>query len=78
MGTAQIESDIKMKRKYWREEWIGFISQGPDGDDYLLVRFIPSRIELMSFSSGVLPQPYGLRPAVAVRSEDLWVVADDD
>jgi general stress protein 26 len=78
MGTAQIESDTKMKRKYWREEWIGFIPQGADGDDYLLVRFIPSRIELMSFSSGVLPQPYGLRPAVAVRSEDLWVVADDD
>jgi general stress protein 26 len=76
LGSAQIENDTNMKRKYWREEWIGFIPQGPDGDDYVLVKFIPFRIELMSFSRGVLPQPYGLKPAVVVRSEDLWVVAD--
>jgi len=77
LGTAQIESDINKKRKYWREEWIGFIPQGPDGDDYLLVKFMPFRIELMSFSRGVLPQPYGLKPAVVVRSEDLWVEGDN-
>lgn len=75
-GSAQIESDIHKKRKYWREEWSGFIPQGPDGDDYVLVKFIPSRVELMSFSKGVLPKPYGLKPAVAVRSEELWVVGD--
>lgn len=77
LGTAQTESDINKKRKYWREEWVGFIPQGPEGDDYLLVKFIPVQIELMSFSSGVLPKPYGLKPAVAVRSGDLWVLADN-
>jgi general stress protein 26 len=76
LGSAQIERDTTKKRKYWREEWLGFLPQGPDGDDYVLVKFIPLRIELMSFSHGILPQPYGLKPAVAVRSEDLWVVAD--
>ena len=77
LGSAQLESDINKKRNYWREEWIGFIPQGPDGDDYVLVKLIPSRIELMSFGSGVLPQPYGLKPAVVVRSEDLWAVVDN-
>lgn len=75
LGTAQIEKDTNLKRKYWREEWIGFIPQGPDGDEYVLVKFMPIRIELMSFSRGVLPQPYGLRPAVAIRSENLWILA---
>jgi hypothetical protein len=42
----------------------------------VLVKFIPSRMELISFSRGILPQPYGLKPAIAVRSEDLWVVAE--
>ena len=31
----------------------------------------------MSFANGVLPQPYGLKPAVVIRLEDLWVVADN-
>ena len=77
LGLGQIENDLNKKRKYWREEWIGFIPQGPDGDDYVLVKFIPFRIELMSFGRGVLPQPYGLKPAVVVRSEDSWVVVDN-
>ena len=77
LGSAQIENDINQKRKYWREEWLGFIPQGPDGDDYVLVKFIPLRIELMSFASGVLPKPYGLKPAAVVRSEDLWILADN-
>ena len=51
--------------------------QEPDGDDYVLVKFIPLRIELMSFASGVLPKPYGLKPAAVVRSEDLWILADN-
>ena len=77
LGSAQIENDINQRRKYWREEWLGFIPQGPDGDDYVLVKFIPLRIELMSFASGVLPKPYGLKPAVVVRSENLWILADN-
>jgi general stress protein 26 len=77
LGSAQIERDTRKKRKYWREEWIGFLPQGPEGDDYVLVKFIPSRMELISFSRSILPQPYGLKPAIAVRSEDLWVVADN-
>ena len=77
LGSAQIENDTDLKRKYWRAEWIGFIPQGPDGDDYVLVKFIPIRIELMSFGSGILPKPYGLKPAVVIRSEDLWVLADN-
>lgn len=78
LGSAQIERDTRKKQKYWRQEWIGFLPQGPEGDEYVLVKFIPLRIELMSFSRGILPQPYGLKPAVAVRSEDLWAVADYD
>ena len=77
LGLAGIENDLNKKRKYWREEWIGFIPQGPDGEEYVLVKFIPFRIELMSFANGVLPQPYGLKPAVVIRLEDLWVVADN-
>jgi len=77
LGSAQIERDIKKRQKYWREDWIGFLPKGPEGDDYVLIKFVPSRIELMSFGHGILPRPYGLRPAVLVRSGDSWALADN-
>jgi len=77
LGSAQVESDIKKRRKYWREDWIGFLPRGPEGDDYVLIKFVPSRIELMSFGRGILPRPFGLRPAVLVRSGDSWALADN-
>jgi general stress protein 26 len=77
LGSAQVESDIKKRRKYWREDWIGFLPKGPEGDDYVLIKFVPSRIELMSFGRGILPRPFGLRPAVLVRSGDSWALADN-
>ena len=76
LGTAQVERDIDKKRKYWRREWVAFTPGGPEGDDYVLIKFFPSRIELMSFGRGILPKPYGLRPAVLVRSGDSWVVEE--
>lgn len=76
IGSAQVERDIDMKRKYWRDEWTAFTPGGPEGDDYVLIKFIPSRIELMNFARGILPKPYGLRPAILVRSGDSWVVEE--
>jgi len=75
-GSADIESGLENRKKYWREEWIGFLPEGPEGDDYVVIKFVPERIEMMSFGRGILPPPYGLRPAVLVRSADSWVVAD--
>jgi general stress protein 26 len=76
-GSAKVESDTTKRRMYWREDWIGFPPQGPEGDDYVLIKFVPSRIELMNFGRGILPKPYGLRPAVLVRSGESWVVEHD-
>jgi general stress protein 26 len=75
LGSAHIESDVEKRKKYWRDEWIGFLPEGPEGDDYVLIKCVPDRIEMMSFGRGILPKPYGLRPAVLVRSADSWVVA---
>ncbi|UCG14018.1 MAG: pyridoxamine 5'-phosphate oxidase family protein [Deltaproteobacteria bacterium] len=73
IGTALVERDVDTRRKYWREEWLAFFPEGPEGEDYVLVKFIPSRIEVMSFAHGILPKPYRLRPAVLVRSGDSWI-----
>lgn len=77
LGHAQVESDIDVRRKYWREEWARFWPAGPVSDDYVLIKFVPSRIELMNLIRKVAPGPR-TQPAVLVRAGEAWVVAGDE
>lgn len=77
-GSAAIVDDPAQRRHYWREGWEAFFKQGPEGEDYVLIRFTPNRIELMNFAQEVAPEPYGLRPAVLLRQGEGWVVAGEE
>ncbi|MCM3885029.1 pyridoxamine 5'-phosphate oxidase family protein [Frankia sp. R82] len=58
----------------WQEGLDAFFPDGPRGDDFVLLRLAPVRLELMSFAHGIHPDPYGLLPAVLGRSDDGWTV----
>lgn len=73
-GVGHLETDINLRRKYWNETWRSFFPDGPEGDDYTLIRFEPDRIELLDFAQQITPEPFGLQPAVLVRTEDGWIV----
>lgn len=74
VGSAQIEDSIDLRRKYWREEWMAFFPEGPMGNDYILIRFNPVRVEVMNFGRRITPEPYGLQPALVRRIGDKWVL----
>lgn len=76
-GSATIETGLELRQRYWRDEWQAFFPSGPAGDDYLLITFVPDRIEVISFVRQVTPSPFGLQPAVLVRSGATWVVEVD-
>lgn len=71
-GTAQIEEDLALRRHYWRDDWLPFFPAGPEGDDYVLINVIPTRIEMMHFVYELAPDPYGLKPVVLVRVGAGW------
>ncbi len=75
-GEATIEEDLELREKYWRELFWQFWPDGPAGDDYVVIRFVPSRIEVMNVQKGVAPDPFGLRPAALERRGDFWVEVD--
>jgi len=71
-GRAQIIRDTIVKRKYWRDSFIEFWPEGPESSGYIIIRFEPQRVEMMNFEKKVVPEPYGLRAAVAHRVPGGW------
>jgi general stress protein 26 len=77
LGHAQVVRDLDARHKYWRVEWARFWPAGPEDEDYVLIKFMPSRIELMNFYRNVVPDPR-LQPAVLIREGEEWVVAENE
>jgi general stress protein 26 len=76
IGSVRLVEDLEQRRRRWKPEWEMFYSEGPESDDYVLLEFVPSRIEVMSFSLGVATDPSGFSPAILVRTDSGWVHRD--
>lgn len=76
VGTAVLDSNIDLKRKYWRAYWSDMYPGGPENDEYILIKVVPDRIELMDFADSALPQPYGLKPQGLARRGGAWSVIE--
>jgi general stress protein 26 len=63
LGTAQLISDPAEKSKHWKEDWTPFYKDGPRGEDYLLIRVRPERLEVVSPERGILNDATTWRPA---------------
>ena len=54
LGTAELVDAPDEKAKRWKEEWSSFYSEKNNGSDYLLIRVKPFRIEVVSYSQGIV------------------------
>lgn len=63
-GTAQLVNDEEEKRKRWKAEWEAFYSNR--AEEYLLIKVIPVRMEIVSESRGILGDPATWKPPVVV------------
>ena len=59
-GQARVVDDMQMRRKHWLGHWRLFFPDGPQGDDYVLLKFEPQCMEVLSFKKAVIPEPFGL------------------
>ena len=78
MGTASIENDVAKKQQYWRDDFAAFWPGGSLSDGYALIKFVPTRIELMHIGQEVAPEPFGLRPAILTRTGEAWELQEGD
>lgn len=71
-GAADVVEDPGVRTELWEEGLRAFFPEGPEGDDFVLVRVRPHVVEAMSFADGLHPDPYGLVPCMAERSNGEW------
>ena len=71
-GEACVEGDIALRKKHWKGEWRLFFPSGPTGDDYVLIKVQPLRMEVMSFHRNVILEPFGLKPSVLNYQNGKW------
>ncbi len=64
LGTVRFVDDPAEKRRRWKDEWSMYYPGGPDGETYLLIEFVPERLEVVSVRHDIAADPLAWRAAV--------------
>ena len=64
LGRAELVADPEERARRFKDSWSGFYDDGPRGDDFVLIRFVPHRIEIVSIEHGVASGPKSWKPAI--------------
>jgi general stress protein 26 len=64
IGTAALDTDSLHKARHWKSEWAGLYKNQNRGEDYMLLRFSPTRLEIASQMRGMFNDPKTLRPVI--------------
>jgi general stress protein 26 len=76
VGQADVVEDLAQRRARFKPFWRAFWPEGPEAEDFVLLRFTPRRIEVWDARRRITPAPFGLRSAAVVRGADgAWVRA---
>lgn len=73
-GTATVSNDLTLRERYWKGTWRMFFPEGPQSDDYVVIKVRAEKMEVLNFQRNVVPEPFGLRPAVLERTAEGWYV----
>lgn len=73
-GRANVINDPETCARYWRDSFAEYWSEGPESPGYAVIRFVPNRVEVMNFQRSIAPDPYGLKPALLIRTRAGWEV----
>lgn len=62
LARAELVSDPAEKARHWKEDWAAFYADKNRGEDYILIRCKPIRLELVSYGHDLLNDPGTWRP----------------
>ena len=62
LGRGAIVTDAAEKARRWKDEWTPFYASGATGNDVMLIRVTPIRLEIVSVERGFAGDPKTWRP----------------
>ena len=62
IGRAEIVTDPEARASHFKERWSSFYPGGAGGDDFVAIRVVPLRIEVVSYADGIMGDPVTWRP----------------
>jgi uncharacterized protein (TIGR02246 family) len=62
LARAELVTDPDEKATRWKEDWASFYADENRGEDYVLIRCSPIRLELASYAHGLMGDPETWRP----------------
>jgi general stress protein 26 len=65
LAKASLVTDAAEKARHWKPSWTPFYPGGAAGADAVLIRLTPSRMEVVSESRGLAPDPKTWLPLAA-------------
>ena len=71
-GRVRLVSAPVEKRRHWQQEWEDFFPDGPDERSSLLLEFVPTRVEVMSFYRHLATLPFTFQPLILERHGGRW------
>ena len=57
LGRGELISDVAEKQRHWKADWSQIYKNGARGNDVVLIRFTPARLEIVSESRGMVGDP---------------------
>ncbi len=60
IGKITIVSDPAEMQKHWQAEWAPFYPDGTKSPGFIMMRFVPDRVEVVSRQHKLMPDPWGL------------------
>lgn len=64
IGRIEMVDDPEERRRRWKEAWEPYYPEGPEGEFYLLLKFVPSRVEVVSYPHEIASEPDAWKPAI--------------
>lgn len=61
-ARAELVTGVAEKSSHWKEDWAPFYKDGPRGDDFVLIRARPFRLEIVSQGHGIVNDQQTWRP----------------
>ena len=75
VGRMHVVESIAVRQHRFMPTWYAFWPKGPTSADFVVLHFVPDRLEVWDASRGITPEPFGLRSACLTQRDGVWVDA---